>query len=72
MLRAKPFDGVPKMAGKIIRQGDKTSGPQCKDTHPIVEAAPVATLYGKGVARAGMKWPCGAVLAAGQFTDTVE
>ncbi len=31
-----------------------------------------ATFYGKGVAVAGMKTACGAILIATQFTDTVE
>jgi uncharacterized Zn-binding protein involved in type VI secretion len=93
------FDGASKMAGEIIRQGDKTSHggtviegsptdichgkpiayighktscPKCKGTYPIVEGAPVTSLYSKGVALAGMKTACGAVLVAGQFTDTVE
>ena len=55
----------------IAYLGHKTSCPQCKGIYPIVERAPVTTLYGKGVALAGMKTACGAVLVAGQFTDTV-
>jgi uncharacterized Zn-binding protein involved in type VI secretion len=43
-------DGKP-----IAYLGHKTSCPQCKGIYPIVEGAPVTTLYGEGVARAGMK-----------------
>lgn len=46
--------------------------PLCKGTFPIVEGILTTTFYGKGVAVAGMKTACGAVLIATQFTDTVE
>lgn len=46
--------------------------PLCKGTFPIVEGVLATTFYGKGVAVAGMKTACGAVLIATQFTDTVE
>jgi hypothetical protein len=44
----------------------------CKGNFPIADGAPVTTFYGKGVALAGMKTACGAVLIATQFTDVVE
>ena len=63
---------VDTCRGKPIAYlGHKTDCPKCKATYPIVEGAPITTLYGKGVALAGMKTACGAVLVAGQFTDTV-
>lgn len=52
--------------------GHKTACPQYEGTYLIEEGAPVTTLYGKGVALAGRKTACGALLVAGQFTDTVE
>jgi hypothetical protein len=39
---------------------------------PVIEGALTTTFYGKGVALAGMKTACGAVLIASQFTDIVE
>jgi uncharacterized Zn-binding protein involved in type VI secretion len=52
--------------------GHKVSCPKCKGTYPIVEGVPTTTFYGQGVALAGMKTACGAVLIATQFTDTVK
>lgn len=52
--------------------GHKVSCPKCKGTYPIVEGAQTTSFYGKGVALAGMRTACGAVLIATQFTDTVE
>jgi uncharacterized Zn-binding protein involved in type VI secretion len=46
--------------------------PLCKGTFPIVEGITTTTFYGKGVAVAGMKTACGAVLIATQFTDSVD
>ena len=40
--------------------------------YPIIEGVLTTTFYGKGVAVAGMKTACGAVLLAGQSTDIVE
>lgn len=59
------------MGKPISYIGHKVSCPQCKGTYPIVEGAPTTTLYGKGVALAGMKTACGAALIPTQFTDTV-
>jgi uncharacterized Zn-binding protein involved in type VI secretion len=52
--------------------GHKVHCPKCRGDYPIVEGVMTTTLYGKGVAVAGMKTSCGAVLIATQFTDTVE
>lgn len=52
--------------------GHKVTCPKCKGIFPIVEGAPTTTFYGKGVALAGMKTACGAILIATQFLDTVE
>lgn len=52
--------------------GHKVSCPKCKGTFPIVEGALTTSFYGKGVALAGMKTACGAILIASQFTDIVE
>lgn len=60
------------MGQPIAFIGHKVKCPQCKGTFPIIEGVPTTTFYGKGVAVAGMKTACGAVLIATQFTDTVE
>lgn len=52
--------------------GHKVTCPKCKGIFPIVEGEPTTTFYGKGVALAGMKTACGAILMATQFLDTVE
>lgn len=52
--------------------GHQTYCPQCKGYFPIIKGAPVTTFYGKGVALAGMKTSCGAILIATQLTDIVE
>ena len=52
--------------------GHKVHCPKCKGDYPIVEGVLTTSFYGKGVALAGMKTSCGAVLIASQFTDTVE
>jgi uncharacterized Zn-binding protein involved in type VI secretion len=52
--------------------GHKTFCPKCKGNFSIIEGALTTTFYGQGVALAGMKTACGAVLIATQFTDTVE
>jgi uncharacterized Zn-binding protein involved in type VI secretion len=52
--------------------GHKVSCPKCKGIFPIAEGVLTTTFYGKGVAIAGMKTACGAVLIATQFLDTVE
>lgn len=41
-------------------------------TFPIVEGVVTTTIYGKGVAVAGMKTSCGAMLIPSQFTDIIE
>lgn len=56
----------------IAFMGHQTYCPQCKGNFPIIDGAPVTTFYGKGVALAGMKTACGAVLIATQLTDIVE
>ena len=56
----------------IAYQGHKVYCPKCNGTFPIVEGALTTSLYGKGVALAGMKTSCGATLIATQFTDVVE
>ena len=60
------------MGQPIAFVGHKVQCPQCKGVFPIAEGVLTTTLYGKGVAVAGMKAVCGAVLIATQFTDTVE
>lgn len=60
------------MGKPIAFVGHKVLCPKCKGVFPIVEGAPTTTLYGKGVALAGMKTACGASLIATQFTDIVE
>ena len=60
------------MGQPIAYLGHKVHCPQCKGTFPIIEGVLTTTFYGKGVALAGMKTACGAVLVATQFTDTVE
>jgi uncharacterized Zn-binding protein involved in type VI secretion len=52
--------------------GHKVSCPKCKGVFPIIEGVLTTTFYGKGVALAGMKTGCGAVLIATQFLDTFE
>lgn len=56
----------------IAYMGHQTYCPQCKGNFPIIDGAPTTTFYGKGVALAGMKTACGAVLLATQLTDIVE
>ena len=56
----------------IAYMGYKVNCPQCKSVFPIVEGVLTTSFYGKGVAVAGMKAACGAVLIAMQFTDTVK
>jgi hypothetical protein len=60
------------MGKSIAYVGHKVQCPKCKGAFPIVEGALTTTFYGKGVALAGMKTACGAVLIASQFTDIVE
>ena len=60
------------MGQPIAYIGHKVQCPQCKGAFPIIEGVLTTTFYGKGVALAGMKTSCGAVLIATQFTDTVE
>ena len=60
------------MGQPIAYIGHKVQCPQCKGAFPIIEGVMTTTFYGKGVAVAGMKTTCGAVLVATQFTDTVE
>lgn len=60
------------MGKPIAYVGHKTHCPKCKGTFPIIEGVLTTTFYGKGVAVAGMRTACGAVLIATQFTDTVE
>jgi uncharacterized Zn-binding protein involved in type VI secretion len=52
--------------------GHKVYCPKCKGNFPIVEGVVTTTIYGKGVAVAGMKTSCGAKLIPTQFTDVVE
>lgn len=56
----------------IAYMGHKTFCPQCKGYFPIIDGAPTTMFYGRGVALAGMKTACGAVLIATQMTDIVE
>ena len=60
------------MGQPIAYVGHKVQCPKCKGVFPIAEGVLTTTFYGKGVAAAGMKTACGAVLIATQFTDTVE
>lgn len=60
------------MGKPIAYIGHRVHCPKCKGDYPIIEGVPTTTFYGKGVALAGMKTSCGAVLIASQFTDTVE
>lgn len=60
------------MGQPIAYLGHKVQCPQCKGAFPIIEGVLTTTFYGRGVALAGMKTACGAVLIATQFTDTVE
>ncbi|MCS0590359.1 PAAR domain-containing protein [Massilia norwichensis] len=70
VLEGSPADIC--MGKPIAYIGHKVQCPKCKGTFPIVEGALTTTFYGKGVALAGMKTACGAVLIASQFTDIVE
>ncbi len=70
VLEGSPVDIC--MGKPIAYIGHKVQCPKCKGTYPIVEGVPTTTFYGKGVALAGMRTACGAVLIASQFTDTVE
>jgi uncharacterized Zn-binding protein involved in type VI secretion len=56
----------------IAYKGHQTYCPRCKGNFPIAEGVGDMTFYGEGVALAGMKTACGAILIASQFTDTVE
>lgn len=56
----------------IAYLGHKVHCPKCRGTFPIVEGVLTTSFYGKGVAVAGMKTACGAILIASQFTDIVE
>lgn len=60
------------MGKPIAFIGHKTQCPKCRGVFPIVEGVLTTTFYGKGVAVAGMRTACGAVLIASQFTDVVE
>lgn len=60
------------MGKPIAYIGHRVHCPKCKGDFPIVEGVVTTTFYGKGVAVAGMKTSCGAVLIASQFTDVVE
>lgn len=60
------------MGKPIAYIGHKVYCPKCQGSYPIVEGVMTTTFYGKGVALAGMKTSCGAILIAGQFTDTVD
>jgi uncharacterized Zn-binding protein involved in type VI secretion len=70
VLEGSPVDIC--MGKPIAYIGHKVQCPKCKGIYPIVEGAPTTTFYGKGVALAGMRTACGAVLIASQLTDTVE
>jgi hypothetical protein len=52
--------------------GHKVQCPKCRGVYPIADGVLTTTFYGKGVAVAGMKTACGAVLIASQFTDIAE
>jgi uncharacterized Zn-binding protein involved in type VI secretion len=60
------------MGKPIAYMGHKVWCPKCKGTFPIVEGISNMTVFGHGVAVAGMKTACGALLVATQFIDTVE
>jgi len=70
VIEGSPFDIC--MGKPIAYMGHKVQCPQCKGVFPIVEGALTTSFYGKGVALAGMKTACGAILIASQFTDIVE
>jgi uncharacterized Zn-binding protein involved in type VI secretion len=70
VLEGSPTDIC--MGKPIAFIGHQTHCPKCKGTYPIIEGVLTTTFYGKGVAVAGMKTACGAVLLADQFTDIVE
>jgi uncharacterized Zn-binding protein involved in type VI secretion len=70
VLEGSPSDIC--MGKPIAFIGHKTQCPKCRGTFPIIEGVLTTTFYGKGVAVAGMRTACGAVLIAGQFTDIVE
>jgi uncharacterized Zn-binding protein involved in type VI secretion len=70
VLEGSPSDIC--MGKPIAYIGHKVQCPKCKGSFPIVEGAMTTTFYGKGVALAGMRTACGAVLIASQFTDIVE
>lgn len=69
VIEGSPFDIC--MGKPIAYTGHKVQYPKCKGVFPIIEGAPTTTFYGKGVALAGMKTACGAVLIASQFTDVL-
>lgn len=60
------------MGKPIAYVGHMAQCPKCKGAFPIIEGALTTTFYGKGVALAGMRTACGAVLIASQFTDIVD
>jgi|SRR5471030_1014510 len=70
VLEGSPSDTC--MGKPISYIGHKVYCPKCRGTFPIVEGVMSASFYGKGVAVAGMKTSCGAILIASQFTDTIE
>jgi uncharacterized Zn-binding protein involved in type VI secretion len=70
VLEGSPSDIC--MGKPIAFVGHKTLCPKCRGAFPIIEGVLTTTFYGKGVAVAGMKTACGAVLIASQFTDVVE
>lgn len=70
VLEGSPLDLC--MGKPISYFGHKVYCPKCKGTFPIAEGVTTTSFYGQGVAVAGMKTSCGAVLIASQFTDTVE
>jgi uncharacterized Zn-binding protein involved in type VI secretion len=70
VLEGSAFDIC--MGKPIAYIGHKVQCPKCKGAFPIIEGALTTTFYGKGVALAGMRTSCGAILIASQFTDVVE
>ena len=70
VLEGSPFDLC--MGKPISYFGHKVYCPKCKGIFPIAEGVTTTSFYGQGVAVAGMKTSCGALLIASQFTDTVE
>lgn len=70
VLEGSPLDLC--MGKPISYLGHKVHCPKCKGVFPIAEGVTTTSLYGRGVAVAGMKTSCGAVLIASQFSDTVE